>query len=254
MAGAIQNLRGLDLRTVNAVLQQINSRLQSLENNLGTTTKQVGQTTLVQSQSNSSITDLAQRVAALENGTASAAAEVTLRADSAVTIYDAVYATSPSGCSTIDPYNLETVPSVIGIAETSASANAQVTVRRFGNMSIPSASFTPGAMVYWGDGVLTQDPSLLPVAIPIGLATGATSMFVLVGEAALVEHGVYTNLEMFLPVTYALVQFAVELVDTLAASPNGFVVKIGNQLQTRVLTGSGVTSNGDGVAGNPVIT
>lgn len=256
-SGNTPSVRSLDLRAINLALQQIAGRLGALETSIGATAAQAGQTTLTLSQSNNSISNLASRIAALEAGGASGATEVSLRADSAVALYDVVYPTSATGASRVEPTNLETVRSIIGVAENAAAANGTFKARRFGNMTVTGAAFTPGDVVYWGLDGFTHVPDYVPAAIPVGIATSASSLFVLVGEPAVITHGPYTDLELFLPVTYALVKAAVELVDTLIGQPDGIVVKVGSELQTRAIitsSASGVLiTNGDGVAGDPHI-
>jgi hypothetical protein len=182
---------------------------------------------------------------------------VTLRADAAIVAYDVVYPTSDGGVSPMDPSSPTGVYAPIGVATIGAALGASVTVQTYGELGIPTASFVVHRAVYADiGGGLTQNPSYLDVAIPIGVAVDTKKLYVAPDWPALRVAGFDPGFEDFLPVTYGAVKDALALLSSLLSSPDGLVVKVGSSLITRTLQGSdGIAiTYPDGVSGNPTFT
>lgn len=258
---AIPVVRSNDPRSIEGALNAIRQRFAVLERQIAATAAQAGQSSFVLSQSNAStanlqaqISTLANQVAALE--VASGGPVASYRADVAVDTGDAVFMSSDAGVSVVDPHDPTTIFGLVGVATASVAAGAQIMVRRSGVHTMPLASLEPGRAVYAQvGGGLTQWPSYAAVAVPVGVALTPTTMAVAPAWPAQRDLPFYPGgYEDFLPATLGLVRDVVELLQALLDQPDGFVVKVGDQLVTRALVaGSGtgiVIDNGDGVDGD----
>lgn len=257
---AIAVLRSVDLREVQGVVNAIRGRLLAIETQLTSTTDVAAVAATSNDQVNATVNALRAEVArltALVNALAAATSIVSFRADAAVSQFDPVWLSSDGGVSPVDPANPEAIFGVIGIATANASGGT-VSVQLSGSITIPGAVFVPGGPVFAGLDGFTQIPSYIGVVIPIGVATGISSVGIAPSWPALLSPSIYSTYEQFLPATYALVRNAVELIDGLLTQPDGLVVLSGGNLITREIvapSGSGITVvDGDGVAGNPTIS
>lgn len=254
---AVIDIRALDLRAVQGAISQIRERLLALD--------QAATSLITQVNSSGSATNIATlqiqlaqlaiRVTALENQVGSGDDIVNLVATTTIVVGDPVVATVPSGCSPVDVTDPEAIYAVIGIATQSAAPGQNVPVRRWGGMSLTGVSFTIGRAVYADTVGLTQYPSYSAVAIPLGVATGTTTMWVAPGWPALLALGFDAGYENFLPASVGLVSDAIAFMTSFNALADGIIVKVGeNQVASRSIEVEGLLIfNPDGVAGNPLI-
>lgn len=254
----IADIRTLDVRTVQAAVAAARQRIEAIEAAVNTL-----QATTGASSSAASIATLTAQVAQLTSTVNTLAATASgdravYRADNAIEALHAVYATSEDGVSQVNLFDPAALYAPVGVAVLGAAATAQVTVQQAGYLDVPGASFTTGAPVFAGVDGLTQRPDYTGVVLPLGVAVGATAMWVAPGWPAVQSPGVYSDYELFLPVTLGLVRETLDLVNGLLAQGDGIVVKIGDNLVTREIvspSGGGVTvTDGDGVLGNPTLT
>lgn len=214
---AVPTVKDNAQRTVEGAFAAVRQRLTAIESQLGDTTKQAGATSQTLSQANSStsnlqqqISDLTKQVAALQQ--ASASPVVTYTAIEAINANDPVRLVSDTGAASIDTQDPSAMFNVVGIATASAAAGANVTVRRSGLLSIPSAAFESGRAVYADNGTgLTQFPSYAAVALPVGVALSPTTMTVVLGWPALIDQPPYPDYDDFVPVTLRLLRDALDM-------------------------------------------
>jgi hypothetical protein len=251
--------RQLDLKQLAAVVGNIRQRFEALEAILNATSLQAGQSSVLAGQSNATISNLQRQISALQSTVDDLGAGSdleTLRADTSIDIFAAVYPSTDGGVSQVSPGDPVAIYAVSGIATAAAVAGSSVTIRKRGVLQVSGAVYEPGGPVYVGLDGLTQVPDYLNVAIPIGVAVSADEVDINPGWPALQYPGVYSGYEFFLPATWGLVRDAVNLAADFNAASNGLVVRVGvDDITTRsIASGTGITvTNGDGVAGNPTI-
>lgn len=263
---AVSPVKGTDipdlLRSLNNALSLIREQIFQVQLLAENAQKQAGQNTYNASQGSGSVSQLQQQLAALQSALAelqsgSLAPTATYRADQVVASLDPVFPTSAGGVTPIDTQDPTQIFACIGIAISNAAIGANVTVRRSGVQVGAGVGFERGRAVYAQiGGGLTQVPNYAAVALPIGVAINDTDIEVRAAWPSVHEKPIYGGgFEDFMPVTLALVRATLELVDSLAGQPDGFVVKVGGVMTTRVLiAGSGagiVIDNEDGAAGDP---
>jgi hypothetical protein len=251
--------RQLDLQQLAAVVGNIRQRFEALEALLNTTSQQAGRSSVLAGQSNATISNLQRQISALQSTVDDLGAGSdleTLRADTNIDIFAAVYPSTDGGVSQVSPGDPVAVYAVSGIATTSATAGSSVIIRKRGVLQVSGAVYEPGGPVYVGLDGLTQVPDYLNVAIPIGVAVSADEVDINPGWPALQYPGMYSGYEFFLPATWGLVRDAVELANDVIAAANGILVKTGTGavVSRTLVAGSNITiANPDGVDGNPVI-
>ncbi|MEY4429533.1 MAG: hypothetical protein RLZZ182_2222 [Pseudomonadota bacterium] len=258
-------IRSLDLREINNALNGIRQQLFTLGNYIDQVNLKAGQNALNSGGSSSTLLQLQQQVAVLQQTVSTLVAggsgpTGTYRADAAVSTNDPVFVTSDGGVSPVDTQDPAAIFAAIGVATADASAGGQVVVRRSGVQTVGGASFETGRAVYAqvGSG-LTQWPNYADVAIPVGVAVSEAAFEVRTAWPAQQTAPIYAGgYEDFLPVTYGLVRSVLEMVESIYNEPDGIVVKIGHQFVTREIvtpSGSGLdVQDGDGVFGNPSIS
>lgn len=253
----VNDPRSFDLRAFQGSVAAIRERLKQLDIAVTTLVTQVNapQTGNSLLALQIQVTQLTAQVAMLQSqiGTSQ---ELSFIASSTLTAGQPVIPTGTSTCGPVDTQDPASISAVIGLAKTSVAAGATVSVQTQGNFSVSGAVFTPGEPVYADvGGTMSQYPGYADVAIPIGMATASTTMWVKPGWAALRVMGFNPGYEDFLPATVGLIRDVLELVTTVFSQPDGIVVKVGNSLVTRALiagSGSGLfIDNPDGVAGDP---
>lgn len=254
---AIGTPRALDLRAVQDAVSAARQRIEAIEAAVNPLL-QAG-TAQVNAASIASLTVQLTQLARTVNALSAAAAGDTevFRADGAITAFHAVHPTSDGGVSQVDLSDPHAVYGVIGVAVIGAAATAQVTVQRSGYLTT-TATLTPGAPVFAGLDGLTHRPDYTGLVLPLGVAVDSDAMWVIPGWPAVQEPGVYSDYELFLPVTLGLMRETLDLVNGLLMESDGIVVKVGNNLITREIvapSGGGVTvTDGDGVFGDPTLT
>lgn len=258
-------VKGNNARDINGAIDAIRQQLRVIAASADLANLRAGQNALNASNGAGSLATLQQQIASLQQQINALSAGGltpvgTYRADQIITALDPVYATSDGGVSPVDTEDPTAIFAVIGVATSNAALGSNVTVRRSGGMTVTAAGFETGRAVYAQvGGGLTQIPNYATVTIPIGVATGATSMDVRAAWPALRQTPPYGDgYEQFMPVTLAAVLDVLEIVRTLFGQSDGIVVKVGDQFVTReIVTPSGSSISvidGDGVFGNPTIS
>lgn len=254
---AVLTPKALDLRAVQGTIGAIRERLQFIESALATagspSTAQASDISTLQFQ----LAQLTARVTAVERAVRPGDT-VSLVAGGAIAAGDPVVATGLNTCATVDVTDPTAVYAVIGLAQTAAVTGQTVVVTRQGSFPVVEGTLDVGRAVYANlGGGLTQYPSYTEVAIPVGVATGATTVWVDPGWPALQALGFESGYEDFLPAATGLVRDAVLLTEDFNVASNGLVAKVGeNNVTARTLTGTAsrmAVSNGDGVGGNPTV-
>ncbi len=260
---AVPTVRDVTIRDINNAIGAVNQQLTLLNDLINQVNLKAS--TAQQSNAQGSITfsQLQQQLASLQSAVSAIStfsAEITVRADSAVTLFDVVYPTSSVGVSPVDTQDPTAIFGITGVATSAASAGGNVTVRRYGPVTVSGASFDIGRAVYAqiGEG-LTQVPNYAKVAIPVGVAVAADIVEVRPGWPVLRERGLYPDTyEGLMPVALSLIEDVLDFVNSVFGQPDGIMVKVGAQILTREIvspSGSGVSvADGDGVFGNPSIT
>ena len=159
---------------ITVAIRNIRSRLEAIESNL-----------LIPAAIRQQILALQTAVAALEAAASTSASTttstVTLRAGENILAGQAVYESTTGIVMVADATVQSRSFSVIGIAQTSAAAGGSLTVSISGQIAItPAVSLSAGYPVFVGSaGSLTQTPLSGFPALQVGMAVGATSVFVL---------------------------------------------------------------------------
>jgi uncharacterized coiled-coil protein SlyX len=184
---------------------------------------------------------------------------VSMRLDVATAAGVPVYPTGTDTVSPVDPSDPLTVNAVIGLTEAAGAAGAIVVVRRYGTMSVSGVSLEPGRAVYAAVGGVTQSPSYEAYAVPLGVAVTSSALFVQPELALLVSEDLYGSpFDDFTPVTWGLLRRKLGPMLGLLDLPDGFLVKAGDTLTTRVFvtsSGGGISiENNDGIDGDPIFT
>ncbi len=260
---AVPVVKAMDLRDINNSFAAVEQQLRTLNTLANEANLKAGQAQVNNSQGGISLLQLQQQLAALQAalaGVVTFSAEVTLRADVAVSLFDPVYPTSNGGVSPVDTQDLTAIFAVTGVATAASAAGGNVTVRRYGPVTVSGADFELGRAVYAQvGGGLTQAPNYAKSAVPVGVAVGTEIVEVRPGWPALQERGLYPDtFEDTMPVTLGLVNQVLDFVNSIFGQPDGIMVKVGAQIVTREIvspSGSAVeVYDGDGVMGNPQIS
>lgn len=178
-------------------------------------------------QTAASLASLQAQITAVKTDLAALAASTfgptsTFTADTALNPGDAVYPSSVTGVSVIDPSDSFSVFAAVGVAITSAPVGGSVTVQRFGGIVVNGYAFDIGRAVYaaTGGGLTQVPPSYSGVAVPIGVAIAASSIYVQPGWPALLTDSFDPGFDDFLPVTLARMR------DEFTANVNNGIVEI----------------------------
>lgn len=218
---AINDPRSTDLRGLQLVIRNIRERIVTAETALVAVQSQANQTTFNQSAIQGlqrQLAALAARVTVLET-TILGGNDVTLRADQAIALDDPVVMVGDGLCAPVDVGDPERIYAVVGLATHVAGAGSNVIVRVAGDYQLSSGAFTAGRAIYCGIDGLTEDPSYGIVAIPVGVATGAQTMWIQPGYPRLQLPGPYDEFEQYLPITYGLFRDLVPV----PADPTGVI-------------------------------
>ena len=256
---AVLTPKALDIRAVQGSVNAIRERLQFIEQAITLATAQTnsssakGDITALQAQ----LIQLTTRVTNLE-AAVGGDTEVDLVAEATIVAGDPVVMVGLNSCAPADASDPAAIYAVVGLAKTGATTGQFVTVTRWGNFDVIDGALDTGRAVYVNEGGgLTQYPSYAEVAIPVGVATGAATVWVAPAWPSLRALGFESGYEDFLPPTVGLVRDAVLLADDFNAAASGITVKTGeNDVTTRTLTGTTArvsVANGTGVAGNPTV-
>ena len=155
---------------------------------------------------------------------------VVLTAAEAIGIGDAIVMLGVATCGVVNPADPIRVHACIGVAQGAAAAGQSVNVQRRGSFTIPTGVLEPGRAVYAKlGGGLTQLPGYAAYAVPVGIATSTTTLWVQPADPSLLEPDTYTSeYDLPVPVSYALLQNQLgaltSLIDLLNAGENGYVI------------------------------
>jgi len=240
---AISEGSARDLRSTIAVLGAIRARIQAIENSLGT----VSDTAAASSSANSTqLSALRQQLQALQSKVDQILAtigntndDVVYTAAEVISLGQGVVALSETTAGAADPSDPTRLFTAIGVAINSASAGHSVTVRRRGVLTIPGASFTVQRAVYASVTGLTQTPDYDATALPLGVALGATQIYVDPGWPALMlpfasSSGIEELYESYLPVTYRLLLATLDLGAQIAALPYSSGIPVGAMVPVEI--------------------
>jgi hypothetical protein len=222
---AISEGSAKDLRATIGVLGNIRQRIEALERSLTT----VNSVAVASSNTNSTqLNSIRQQIAQILQLIASLQAVdddlVTLTAGETIAFGQGVVPISTTTVGVADPDDPTRMFGVIGLATSTANSGASVAVRRRGLLSIPSAAFLVGRAVYLDASGLTQTPDYNVTALPIGVATSTTQLYIAPEWPALLtplssSSGVEEVFESYLPVTYRLLLDTLDLAAQIAALP-----------------------------------
>lgn len=220
---AIIDPRTFDLRAFQSSVQNIRERFRLLDTAVSNLQNTVGGSTLSDQVNNlqQQLLALQVRVTAVE-GALGPNDTVQLQADEAMLAGMPVVPSSTGRCRLADPTDPTAVYAPIGLAVNAVETGHTVTVLRRGAMSVTGAVFDPGFAVYAGaDGELLQFPTYGYVSLPLGVAIGASTVWVAPGDPALLALGFDGLHEQFLPATVQLMSNQDDLlqiqIDDLAA-------------------------------------
>lgn len=207
---AVLDPRAFDLRAVQSTIAAIRERLRTVDIEVnalivaqaaGGTSAITANVTALQQQ----LLALTQRVTNLESALG-ANDTVVLTASSDMSAGAPAVPDGSTSCKLFDPTDPEAVFSCIGLVVSAVSAGQQVTVQRRGAMSITGAAFDQGRAVYADfGGDLTQYPSYGIVAGPVGVATGASTVWISPDDPALLMLSSAGTYEQFMPAAVRLV-------------------------------------------------
>lgn len=257
---AVSEPRSFDLRSLQITVQQVRERLRVIDAAVSTlqnvTASNQLTTTVAQLQQQAN--QLQIRLTALENSLG-ADDTVTLAADTDMPVGAAVVPSGATGCRMVDPNDPEAVFACVGLVTKAVVQGQAAVIQRRGSFSLPGSGFEEGRAVYASiGGDLTQQPTYGAAAVPVGIATGEGTVYVTAGGPALLALGLDDNAyERFMYASVELVSDAIALAAQVDAAANGLIVKTADGLvESRVLQGTTnrvTVTNGDGVAGNPVV-
>lgn len=217
---SISDPRENDWRGLQGAIRNIRERITQVEGLLTSTQAQANQSTssitTLQSLTRL-VAQLAARLAALE-AAAAGSQTVRLTAGAPIALDDPVVMISRVECAPVDVGDPLRIYAVVGIATNAAAIGGSVVVQTAGLRDLSYGSFTAGKALYAGLEGLTEDPSYGTLAIPIGVATGAQSMWVEPAFPRLQYPGVYEETEQYLPITWGLFQGLVPRPDSPVAT------------------------------------
>lgn len=258
---AVTQPRALELREIASRIDAIRQRLAALDTevirlgSIANASSVAGQVVTL----SRSLTSLSQRVSALELAIG-VTDTVVLAASADIELHAVVVPSVPNQCITADPNDPTRSHAAIGVALNAGSTGSPITIQRGGPLTLLVGGLEAGRPVFAGLlGEITQDTSYNAMAIPIGVATSATTIWISPELALLQQRSAYPDpFELAMPVTLALLQERLAALDDLFAQPDGLVVKAAGTLVSRVLiagSGTGIVIDfPDGVGGDPMFS
>lgn len=227
---AVPLVKAPEVRSIEQALAAVRERLRLLDaavNSLSTGSSSSLSNTVAALQAN--IQALNRRVTQLELQIG-VTDVVVLTAAEAISIGDAIVMVGESTCGVVNPADPTRVHACIGLAQGAAASGQSVNVQRRGSFTIPVGTLEPGRAVYAQlGGGLTQVPGYSAYAVPVGIATSATTLWVQPADPALLNPDTYTSeFDLPVPVSYALLLNQLgaiaSLVDLLNQGENGYVI------------------------------
>ncbi len=257
---AVPLVKEPSVRSIEQALSAVRDRLRQLDvavAALGTSSSSSLSNTVAALQAN--IQALNRRVTQLELQIG-VTDVVVLTAAESISIGDAIVMLGASTCGVVNPGDPTRVHACIGLAQGAASAGQAVNVQRRGSFTIPVGTLEPGRAVYAQlGGGLTQVPGYSAYAVPVGIATSATTLWVQPADPALLNPDTYTSeFDLPVPVSYALLLNQLgaiaSLVDLLNQGENGYVIVYQGMFGIDPNGGGGGGGVSDGTYGQITVT
>lgn len=227
---SVPQVKEPSVRSIESALSAVRERLRQLDSAvaaLSSSSSTSQSTTVAALQAN--IQSLNRRVTQLELQIG-VTDVVVLTAAEAISIGDAIVMRGESTCGVANPADPTRVHACIGLAQGAASAGQPVNVQRRGSFTIPTGTLEPFRAVYAKlGGGLTQEAGYSAYAVPVGIATSTTTLWVQPADPTLLETDVYTSdFDMAVPVSLRLLQSQLvnlELLnDILASGDSGYLI------------------------------
>lgn len=222
----INPLRQLELRALQDILDSVRQRLGSLDTEVTRLGSTIDATNLAQQVTSltRALQQLSIRVSSLESALGLTDTFV-LAAGEAIAALDCVVPMGVGTCGQADPNDPTHIHALLGVAQAAAGVGQSVTIQRRGSISVPGAAFVTGRPCYVGlDSQITQVSGFSAYAVPIGVATSATTVWISPALAILNQVDVYSSgYDSQLPVTYDYLNSQIGALETLLTLTDGFV-------------------------------
>lgn len=252
----INQLRQLELRQLQDILDSVRQRLGSLDAEVTRLGSTIDATNLAQQVTSltRALQQLTIRVSSLESALGLTDTFV-LAAGEAIAALDCVVPMGVGTCGQADPNDPTHIHALLGVAQAAAGVGQSVTIQRRGSISVPGAAFVTGRPCYVGlDSQITQVSGFSAYAVPIGVATSATTVWISPALAILNQVDVYSSTyDSQLPVTYDYLNSQIGALETLLTLTDGFVYLYQGTLVTTTAPGGGAVDSVNGQTGTVVL-
>ena len=222
----ISPLRQLELRALQDILDSVRQRLKALDTEVTRLGNVADASTLAQQITGLTRTlqQLLIRVSSLESALGVTDTFI-LAAGEAINALDCVVPMTVGTCGQADPNDPTHIHAMLGVAQAAAGIGQSVTIQRRGSISVPGAAFVTGRPCYVGiDSQITQAAGLSDYAVPIGVATSATTVWVSPSLALLNQtHAYTTGYDSQLPVTLDYLESQISTLQALLNLTDGYV-------------------------------
>lgn len=222
----INPLRQLELRSLQDILDAVRQRLKALDTEVTRLGNVADTATLAQQLTalTRTLQQLLIRVSSLESALG-VTDTLILAAGEAINALDCVVPMTVGTCGQADPNDPTHIHALLGVAQAAAGIGQSVTIQRRGSISVPGAAFETGRPCYVGlDSQITQVSGFSAYALPIGVATSATTVWISPALALLNQVDVYTSgFDSQLPVTYDYLQSQIGTLEALLELTDGYV-------------------------------
>lgn len=222
----ISPLRQLELRSLQDILDAVRQRLKALDAEVTRLGNVADTATLAQQLTalTRTLQQLLVRVSSLESALGVTDTFV-LAAGEAINALDCVVPLAVGTCGQADPNDPTHIHALLGVAQAAAGVGQSVTIQRRGSISVPGAAFVAGRPCYVGlDSQITQVSGFSAYAMPIGVATSSTTVWIAPALALLNQVDVYSSgYDSQLPVTYDYLNSQIGTLEALLNLTDGFV-------------------------------
>ena len=191
-------------RAAQISIQNIRQRIEKIESAVNTLdSSSIGSANTV-ATINSNLSAISARISTLEVQIESASSgETFVRvAAEALGTFVAVQEQTDGTVRAIDPTDPERCFYCIGVTESSVPTGGTVTLRRFGKITVASASWNVNYPVYANsDGTLTQNPPDTGTVVPVGIAVNSTDVDIQLQDTVLIDRDDFSIDDKFTPVS-----------------------------------------------------